>query len=257
MKVKNKKITDFWNLKENFTLIELLIVIAIIAILAGMLLPALNSARKKAIDITCVNKQKQIAYPLIAYANDNNEFSVPASGYKSGVQNWGLMLQDKGYLAVGQSWNVYRKASMMCPSIQNDEAAAAPESHMYGMIAWQSEVIKGGWFYKAAYLVTTWHPIYKTFKEPGRLGLIACSWQAQYRRQSSVIQLSKSRAGSPREPGSGDIGVATPHSKHANMLMLSGNVKQWSGGELAGTYSNSFSPWPFVNLPFYLGVDYR
>ena len=67
--MKNTRNTKF----GAFTLIELLVVIAIIAILAGLLLPALAQAKKKAQQINCVNNLKQVGTSFRLWSGDNSD----------------------------------------------------------------------------------------------------------------------------------------------------------------------------------------
>ena len=60
-----------------FTLIELLVVIGIIAILAGMLLPALSHANSRAQSSACLNNQKQLQLSWDLYTDDHNEVMPP------------------------------------------------------------------------------------------------------------------------------------------------------------------------------------
>ena len=98
---------------HRFTLIELLIVIAIIAILAGMLLPALNAARRKAVGIQCMGNVKQLNLCFSFYANDYQEYKVPAYSSVLG-QPWYVSL--KPYLS-NANINDTKGTFLHCPAL--------------------------------------------------------------------------------------------------------------------------------------------
>jgi len=104
----------------GFTLIEMLVVVGVVAILAGLLLPAVQSAREAARRAQCANNLKQIGLALHAYAADSQVFPPSTHGLRSepGTPFYGVLdapqaillpyvEQERLYNAINFDLNVY------------------------------------------------------------------------------------------------------------------------------------------------------
>ncbi|HWN96859.1 MAG TPA: prepilin-type N-terminal cleavage/methylation domain-containing protein [Methylomirabilota bacterium] len=96
-----------------FTLVEMLVVIAIIAILAAMLLPALSKSKGKAQRISCVSNIKQTGLAILLWAHDHE-----------GKYPWLVKTADGGSYSLDKAWQHFTNISeelvtpkvLHCPS---------------------------------------------------------------------------------------------------------------------------------------------
>lgn len=122
---------------KRFTLIELLIVIAIIAILASMLLPALNQAREKGKATSCSGNLKNISLTATLYRNDYND-RIATAYFRYGGKLLTFHQIFNQYYNLGEKY-------LICPSVPNpyklSEQSKAPRP---------DKIYSYGIWYKAA-----------------------------------------------------------------------------------------------------------
>jgi prepilin-type processing-associated H-X9-DG protein/prepilin-type N-terminal cleavage/methylation domain-containing protein len=123
--------------RAGFTLVELLVVVAIIGLLAALLLPALSRARGRAQQIQCVSNLHQLGVGLQIFLGNNHGYPVIIAGTNEDFpkfdRTWVAQLEREGFGIAKPETNYFQKGIWLCPSARwGARSVAVAETTTYG-----------------------------------------------------------------------------------------------------------------------------
>ena len=231
----------------RFTLIELLIVIAIIAILAAMLLPALNQARNKAYDTTCKSNLKQVRNYIHFYSDDYKGWT-PYSCFISSEKS-----ADRTYKNIIKSVYFKGRSSSLSSSVKDPNVFHCPEVlrkrtitadqyyYAYGLRGY-GQNIRVHWNLKGNKPIVSWHDANNRLRSAiysislGNFILLGDSYfsnnQVYDSRQVDAVSLDENNYGNKRDL------PAMRHRDRGNFSFADGHVEAVSGSNLIAGFSS-------------------
>jgi len=202
---------------KSFTLIELLLVVAVIVILAGLLLPALSTAREKAKQINCANNLKQCGFAMLGYTNDYNGaawmFKVTPN------YEWPKIFNDLRYLP--------NEKLAACPSMT---PYYYDRNLQYGYLAYgfRSPYDSPASYWLISYTgATLWGYFYPyKINNPSSFLYFADTYSSPVYPQIYIFRITNGAAN--------DNGIHIRHNNNANCWFADGHVKACNKQELLG-----------------------
>lgn len=217
---------------SGFTLVEMLVVLAIIGILAAILFPAFSRVREGANRATCASNLKQLGLGFQLYTRDNGGFYPPITPWRGSA--WCSLWADRIYPYV-RSEQVFE-----CPTIEGGEFKAGCPAE-YNDADVNPALIQDGRrvHYHGSYDVNTFSG-YRDIDANG--GVISFPdklvHEVRYRRPSSTILLldgngefvniSEHKPPFEGTEGLKRYGVDAPHDEGSNVAFADGHVKYFA-----------------------------
>ncbi len=129
---------------HGFTLVEMLVVIAIMGLLIAMILPAVQASRASARRTKCQNNLRQIGLALINY-NDRMQ-ALPSGSIDTRPYAWGMMLYIMPFIEDAESYETINYNLRNCGQQIKDLQAAGranPSSYEYDFLVCPADINKG------------------------------------------------------------------------------------------------------------------